>query len=300
MAQLLLRRLPLGLTIGYIPKGPVLDWHDVAARQAIFTLIHLKAKKHRAIFLKIEPDLWESTESETATEFLTKIGFRSGDTVQPRATAIIDIRGSEDDILATMKQKARYNIRLARKKGVSVRQGNINDIADFHRLSQVTSGRDGFGIHNLDYYQTAHRLFSPDQCALLIAEFEGEPLAGLMVFRQGDTAYYFYGASSNEKRNLMPTYLIQWEAIRWAKVHGCTSYDLWGIPDATPDVLEAEFEHRHDGLWGVYRFKRGFGGEIKRTVGAYDYIYQPKLYRLYQLSRLDRFQKLFRSIRSYA
>ena len=118
-----------------------------------------------------------------------------------------------------------------------------------------------------------------------MAEFEGEPIAGLMVFRRGEKAYYFYGASSNQHRNLMATYLIQWEAIRWAKGQGCTSYDLWGIPEADPATLEAEFQQRQDGLWGVYRFKRGFGGQVIQTIGAYDYGYNRLLYRLYSLHR---------------
>ena len=106
-----------------------------------------------------------------------------------------------------------------------------------------------------------------------------------MAFRQGQDAYYFYGASSNEYRNLMATYLIQWAAIRWAKSQGCTRYDLWGIPDADLTTLEAEFQQRRDGLWGVYRFKRGFGGQVVQSIGAYDYVYSPLLYQLYNLRR---------------
>jgi lipid II:glycine glycyltransferase (peptidoglycan interpeptide bridge formation enzyme) len=181
-----------------------------------------------------------------------------------------------------MKQKTRYNIRLAEKKGVRVRQGEEADLAGYYELARLTARRDGFDIHNLAYYQMAYRLFSPHQCARLLAEFEGALLAALLVFKFGSSAYYFYGASSNEHRNLMPAYLIQWAAIRWAKAQGCTHYDLWGIPDAPPAMLEAEFQERQDGLWGVYRFKRGFGGQIVKSIGAYDYVYQPLWYRLYR------------------
>ena len=145
--------------------------------------------------------------------------------------------------------------------------------------------RTFFGVHSLDYYQAAYTLFSPNHCALLIAEFAKEPLAALMAFSQGQAAYYFYGASANEGRQLMPTYLLQWEAIRWAKSQGCTHYDLWGIPDADPATLEAQFEQRHDGLWGVYRFKRGFGGQWVQSIGAYDYVYNPLLYQFYKFVR---------------
>jgi len=104
-----------------------------------------------------------------------------------------------------------------------------------------------------------------------------------MVFALPPRAWYFYGASSNVHREKMPTYLLQWEAMRWAKSQGCTSYDLWGIPDEEEEMLEAEFTHRHDGLWGVYRFKRGFGGRLARSVGAWDRVYSPARYRLYRL-----------------
>ena len=102
-----------------------------------------------------------------------------------------------------------------------------------------------------------------------------------MVFASGRRAWYVYGASNDEERNRMPVYLLQWEAIRWAKARGCEEYDLWGVPDENEDVLEANFESRHDGLWGVYRFKRGFGGEVKRAAQTLDRVYNPLLYKLY-------------------
>jgi lipid II:glycine glycyltransferase (peptidoglycan interpeptide bridge formation enzyme) len=289
--QLLFRHLPLGLTLAYIPKGPLVDWTNGEQCQALFAAMHVEAKKRRAIFLKVEPDIWspklasDTSLATKATEFLTESGFIPADTIQPHTSLVIDLSHDEADILAAMKQKTRYNIRLAERKGVIVRQGSAADVATFHRLALVTAARDGFGVHSRDYYQAACDLFSPDHCVLLVAEFEGQPLATLMAFRQGREAYYFYGASANEHRNLMAPYLLQWTAMRWAKSQGCTRYDLWGIPDADPAILEAEFEQRHDGLWGVYRFKRGFGGQWLQSVGAFDYVYYPLLYRLYKLMR---------------
>jgi peptidoglycan pentaglycine glycine transferase (the first glycine) len=106
----------------------------------------------------------------------------------------------------------------------------------------------------------------------------------LMLFYQGKTAWYLYGASTEVERNRMPTYLLQWEAIRWAKSKGCTEYDLWGIPDMDEEELEKAFtaKRSHEGLWGVYRFKRGFGGDVKRSVGAWDKVYYPSLYGIYK------------------
>jgi lipid II:glycine glycyltransferase (peptidoglycan interpeptide bridge formation enzyme) len=180
-----------------------------------------------------------------------------------------------------MKQKTRYNIRLAAKKGVSVQSSS--DIDVFFHLMEATGERDKFGIHNLDYYRKTYDLFKPiGACELLLAEFNGEPLAALMVFAAGKRSWYLYGASASLHRDRMPTYLLQWEAMKWARSVGCAQYDLWGIPDHDQEILEAEFSNRSDGLWGIYRFKRGFGGTVRRSAGAWDRVYQSILYNLYQ------------------
>ncbi len=284
-AQILFRRLPLGFTIGYIPKGPVVDWGDSAQLQDLFSIIHTEAQRRRAVFLKVEPDELSGDGSSAALIWLNQAGFKPADSIQPRTSLVIDLSPAEPAILAAMKQKTRYNIRLAQKKGVIVRRGQAAEVAIFHRLATVTAERNQFGVHNLAYYQTAFNLFAPERCALLIAEIEAQPIAALLAFRHGEAAYYFYGASSNQHRNLMAPYLVQWEAMRWAKEVGCRYYDLWGIPDADPVTLEAEFEQRQDGLWGVYRFKRGLGGQYVQYLGAYDYVYIPLLYQFYKARR---------------
>lgn len=271
-AQILFRKLPLGFTIGYIPKANV--------EQSIWHKIDSACKQNRAIFLKLEPDLWEDSLSEEFSK-ITNYQLRiSRQNIQPPRTIIVDIKDSEEEILARMKQKPRYNIRLAEKKGVTIR--TWNNIESFHKMMLLTGGRDGFGVHSLEYYKRAYELLHPKQKGeLFVAEYEGKPLAALFVARNGNRAYYLYGASTDEERNRMPTYLLQWEAIKWAKAHGCEEYDLWGVPDADETTLEADFEARHDGLWGVYRFKRGFGGELKRAVQAMDRVYNPLLYWAY-------------------
>jgi lipid II:glycine glycyltransferase (peptidoglycan interpeptide bridge formation enzyme) len=279
--QILFRQLPLGFTIGYIPKPVIRNrnfkgqfWHE----------IDFICRKHRAIFCKIEPDHWENEQSESPA--LSEVeGWNlkletSRHNIQPPRTIIVDIKSDEEEILARMKQKTRYNIRLARKKGVTVRAWT--DIKPFHKMMLVTGGRDGFGVHALKYYQRAYELLRPnDMGEILVAEYEGRPLAALFVARHGNRAYYLYGASTDEERNRMPAYLLQWEAMKWAKERGCEEYDLWGIPDEDEDILEAEFLTRHEGLWGVYRFKRGFGGEVRRAAQALDRIYNPLLYWAY-------------------
>lgn len=274
-AQILFRKLPLGLTIGYIPKPVFGDQLSVLSEQ-FWAEMDLICKKHRAVFFKIEPDCWSDRKPET---WYLKLDT-SAHNIQPPRTILVDIRGSEEDILARMKQKCRYNIRLAEKKGVTVH--TWDDVKGFHEMLRVTGGRDGFGVHSLEYYRRAYELFHPTgMCELLVAEFENEPLAALMVFARGQRAWYVYGASNDEERNRMPSYLLQWEAMRWARSKGAQEYDLWGVPDQDEATLEANFETRHDGLWGVYRFKRGFGGELKRAAQAMDRVYNPVLYKLY-------------------
>lgn len=285
-AQVLFRPLPLGLgSIAYTPRGPAADLGDDADMAALLAAIRPLARRQRALCLKIEPNLEDSPDLAAR---LRTFGFRpSPQSVQPRRTLLVDLEPEPDEILARMKSKTRYNIRLAGRKGVTVRAGDETDLPAFHRLMQRTSQRDDFGIHRQVYYETVHRLFVPrGQARLLLAEYAGQLLAGLVVFAFGDTAAYMYGASSDEHRNRMPAYLLQWEAMRWAREQGCRTYDLWGVPDEDEETLEAEFTQRSDGLWGVYRFKRGFGGRLVRTIGAWDLVYAPLRYRLYTLALL--------------
>ncbi|MCX6053937.1 MAG: peptidoglycan bridge formation glycyltransferase FemA/FemB family protein [Chloroflexi bacterium] len=273
-AQILFRSLPGGFSIGYIPKGPV------GLCDSLLSEIEKICKEERAIFLKIEPDQWESEGAATLFEPLQWKKTRS---IQPQRTVIVSLQGSEEELLGRMKQKTRYNIRLAEKKEIGVRSSQ--DVEAFFRMAEVTGRRDGFGVHALSYYQKAFNLFKPQGSAeLLIATFRDQPVAGVIIFAQGDMAWYMYGASNDVERNRMPTYLIQWEAMKWAKKRGCQFYDLWGIPDLDEENLEGEFlqKHSHEGLWGVYRFKRGFGGEVMRSIGAWDRIYYPGIYQLYQ------------------
>jgi peptidoglycan pentaglycine glycine transferase (the first glycine) len=270
--QILFRKLPGGFSLAYIPKGPIgQGW------PALLPEIDALCRRRRAVFLKMEPDLWVDGDEPAPPQ-----GFSlSQHAIQPLRTLVLDLSVGEEALLAQMKQKTRYNIRLAAKKGVVVRPDE--DVQAFYDLMTATGSRDGFGIHSLAYYQKAYQLFAPSgMCQLLVAEYEGQCLAALMVFFHQGRAWYFYGASSNDHRNLMPTYLLQWEAIRQAIQRGCYQYDLWGVPDEVEEVLEAGFQARSDGLWSVYRFKRGFGGQLRRAAGPWDRVYLPPLYALYR------------------
>jgi peptidoglycan pentaglycine glycine transferase (the first glycine) len=278
-AQILIKQIIPGVNFAYIPKGPI-----AVQEIAFWPEVDAICRANRCVFLKIEPDCWEN-QDPTEIQRLFGVTYQfinSQHTIQPIRTLVVDISGEESQILGRMKQKTRYNINLAQKKNVVVKP--YTDLSAFYSMMETTGDRDRFGIHSRPYYQRAFELFHPRAlCQLLVAEFEGNPISALMVFRSGNRAWYFYGASSEMHRDTMPNYLLQWEAMRWAKSQGCQEYDLWGVPDVDLETLEANFTSRDDELWGVYRFKRGFGGELKRSLGAWDRVYNPYFYRLYSI-----------------
>jgi peptidoglycan pentaglycine glycine transferase (the first glycine) len=280
-ALLLFRRLPLGLSLAYVPRGPLANWNQVSALGELVDALDRLCRARNALCLKLEPDLPDMPAFDGT---LRSLGFKpSPHTIQPRRTIVVDLSGTEDEILARMKQKTRYNIGLAIKKDVTVRLSQSpDDVERFTDLMHETGQRDHFGVHSPAYYRQAYELFHPaGQCELVLAELAGQVLAGVMVFALGKRAWYFYGASSSAERNRMAPYLAQWEAMRWAKAGGALVYDLWGVPDENESFLEGDFDQRHDGLWGVYRFKRGWGGQLVRTLGAWDRVYSPIGYQAY-------------------
>lgn len=265
--------------LAYIPRGPVLDWSrqdddNAGLPELFFSQLLPFLRAQGAIALLVELPLIDGEkQSLLACQRLTALDFRPARPVQPIRTILLDLTPDEQSLLANMKEKWRYNIRLAARKGVQVRAaGGKEDVRAWYRLLQITSQRDRFGIHSFDYYWRAWQIFVPSgQAQLLLAEYEGHLLAGIFVGCMTRQALYLYGASSNEQRNLMPNYLLQWEAMRWAKARDATSYDFWGIPD-TDDADEA--------LAGVYRFKSGWGGRIVRLAGNYEYVFRPLAMRL--------------------
>ena len=279
-AQILHRNIGRLFHMAYSPRGPVLAWSEGGLRDQVLQELAAQASKRNAIFLKIDPAILLDDDPQTINNFhtlksvLEADGWRgSPEQVQFRNTFTLDLRPSEDELLAKMKQKTRYNVRLAGRRGVSVRFGGMDDLALLYRMYAETALRDGFVIRTQAYYEDAWWSFmSAEMAQPLIAEVEGNAVAALIVFRFGDTAYYLYGMSTERDREKMPNYILQWEAIRWAKNLGCRTYDFWGAPDR----IEPE-----DRLYGVYRFKQGFGARFIQTPGAWDLPLKPTLYTLY-------------------
>jgi lipid II:glycine glycyltransferase (peptidoglycan interpeptide bridge formation enzyme) len=299
--QILRNGFAARLSILYSPKGPLLDWMNASLRNRVLNDLQFFAKKQGAIFLKMDPDVVLGTGVPETGGDVTDNGGQavmselkrrgwgySSDQIQFKNTVLVDLNASEEEILRRMKQKTRYNIRLAERKGVSVRLGTKGDLPMLYKMYAETSVRDGFVIRDEGYYKTVWEMFMPKANSLtsnspvsnllspftepLVAEVNGEPVAAIFVFYFAGRAYYVYGMSRAAHREKMPTYILQWEAIKRAKAKGCNVYDLWGAPDVFDES---------DSMWRVYRFKEGLGGKLIRTLGAWDFAPNPLWYKMY-------------------
>jgi lipid II:glycine glycyltransferase (peptidoglycan interpeptide bridge formation enzyme) len=286
-AQVLVRRVA-GAALAYVPRGPVVDWADGAAVAFLLEAVARACRERGAIFLKIEPNL---PDDPAWHERLLTLGFRPSQTVQPRTSVVVGVDADDETLLGRMKLKTRYNVRLASRRGVTVRPGtDREDLVLFHNILLETAQRHEFNVHTLAYYQEAHRLLHSDgRGVILFAEREGQVLAAHWVSAFGPEAINLYAASRSEGQRHRPTYLLQFEAIRWARDHGCTRYDLWGgIPEGLTEDQEEEGESEGAepaGMAGVASFKLGFCGRLGRPirlVGAYDYPYRSWLYFMYR------------------
>lgn len=256
----------------YAPRGPILDWSDgpVAAR-AMRELTEFARNRH-AIALKCDPAL--PTDAPGCAATLAAAGFRriqagpSFEGVQPMFVMHLDLAGRDQDaLLGAMSPKTRYNIRLSARKGVTVRVGEEPDLRTFYDLLLETAHRDGFTVRSFAYFQAMWRhVLRPGLGYLLLADADGQALAGAIIFQMGNTAWYLYGASSSRRRDLMAPYAVQWEAITRALRDGKTRYDFRGVSgDLSPD---------HP-LYGLYRFKHGFGAYLVEYVGEWDLALRP-------------------------
>ena len=281
-ALVLRRRLGrLPLCVMYVPKGPAMSYADSPLIETVLGDLECLARQSNAVFIKIDPDLPAAQKpfcpSEKAASVQTRGWIPSAEQIQFRNTVEIDLRRSEDELLAAMHQKTRYNIRLAQKRGVTVRSGTLDDLELLYAMYDETARRDHFIIRRLDYYLDAWGSFIEAGLAhpFVATVQEGgapAPVAAVILFRFADRAYYFYGMSRALHRDRMPNHLLQWEAICWARAQGCAVYDMWGAPDRLAEA---------DPMQGVYRFKQGFGGRFVEHIGAWDYSTSRPLYWLY-------------------
>jgi lipid II:glycine glycyltransferase (peptidoglycan interpeptide bridge formation enzyme) len=277
------RRLFRFLSLAYVPFGPVLD--PVEGRGELLSALARALRSHlprATLFLRFDLP-WRRTGERPRASGRPRAIKAAGD-MQPPDTVIVDITPPPERILASMKAKTRYNVRLSGKKGVSVAEGGPDDLDRWYALYEETSSRDRIAIHSRAYYrgllkESQSYPGTKPTVKLLLARHDEELLAGNIVAFWKTRAAYLYGASSGEKRNLMPTYALQWEAIRMAREAGCTSYDLYGVPPL-PDP-----DHP---MFGLYQFKTGFSDCLLERWGTWDVPFRPVLYALYRAAEAAR------------
>jgi lipid II:glycine glycyltransferase (peptidoglycan interpeptide bridge formation enzyme) len=307
----LVRRFPFGLSFAYVAHGPYIDasggradgeslsleyadnrsssdWGAEPQRNFSEKLLDIAAELRKDLpsqcfFIRFDLPQYRET---SAPQILPDPFRKSASDVQPPDTVIVDLRPEENGILAAMKPKWRYNVKLAEKKGVAIgyiaSRGSSATQIDagidlFYEIYRETAARDKIALHGRDYYRALFDAASKDTAShevrLYCATHSGKTLAAIIVLIGKKQAVYLYGASSNESRNLMPAYALQWRAMRDAKASGCESYDLFGIP---PNDDPAHPMH------GLYRFKTGFGGKIIHRLGCWDYPLKPFPYALFR------------------
>ena len=254
----------------YCTKGPWLPWDDEEAVRAFFRGVLEVAGREGAHTVKIEPEVLE--EQQDAKALLEGIGFRKARCdLNQKTTMLVDLDLPEEELLARMKGKTRYNARLANRKGVEVVEPDFEEAWEtFYGFMKDTADRAGYPIRRSQEYlhDNMKELRDAGRGHLFFAVHEGKPLAGIYVYTFGNKCLYIHGGSNNEKRNLMPNYLLQWEVMRWAKQRGLMHYDMVGVP-------RLENLNEGDSMWGIYRFKAGFGGEIADFLGCLDLPVKP-------------------------
>lgn len=269
---ILKRRLPLGKNFLYSPE---IELEKIENFDEFLQKISKNCKDNKTIFLRLD-FLTEFNEN-----FVEKLKnsemVKSFEEVQPEWRQIIDISGSEEDILTQMKPKGRYNIKVAQRHGAAAEKADSSaNIDDFYEIFRQTAKRDGFQIRPKQYFAKMLEILKPAGLAeLFIIRYNNKPVAAAIVSFYADTASYLYGASANEARQVMAPYWLHWQIIREAKKRGCRYYDLLAI---APEGFE---NHKYS---GITRFKEQFGGRKIHLLGAWDKIYQPNWYKLFRIA----------------
>jgi lipid II:glycine glycyltransferase (peptidoglycan interpeptide bridge formation enzyme) len=261
----------------YSSRGPTVENPDSPALPALIRYAHTIARREHAVVLRVEPNIADDDPEENRwISAYRKIGFRENPiSIHGRRSWVLDIRPDAAKLLANFKMTWRQNVRSAERKGVVIREATSDaDFDTYYELLKLTSERDDFFIHGKDYNKEVFRSFaSKGDAVLYLAEHEGEAIAAKMLIRFGDWCWDMFGASANHKRNLKPTYLLQYRCILWAKAKNCSYFDFRTIPE----VLEPGEE-----MWGVYEYKKGFDGFSRMNMPTQDYVYRPLIYAVWR------------------
>ena len=286
--SLLIRKIPyFNATLMYAPRGPICGENDELVFSKLVEGADKLAKKYKSFMIKMDPDILSSNEGfkEIARNNGFKIAGKIKDSsklIQPRYVSRLDIKGkTEEEVFKNFHSKTRYNVRLAQKKGITLREGSRDDIKIFKEIMEVTGERDGFYIRSTEYFEKIYDAMQPNHIKIMFAEYEGEPISCVMNILYGNKQWYLYGGSLNKYRNLMPNYLIQWEMIKKAIQDKCDIYDFRGN-------CATDMTHFNEGL---YRFKKGFGAEMVEFMEIY------KVYNKFMYFVFEHFAYFYRDLK---
>ncbi len=273
--QVFFHKLPFGpYTIGYFPRGPIPDDEQLS------TLRHL-AKKHNALFIKIEPNVAAKVDAPSAHAQIAKVLAEHdcfpGRPFFAKHTFFIDLKADEATLFSRVSSKTRYNINLAFRKGVQIVEDTSREgMEEYITILQETTSRQGFYAHTPSYFRNIWEVLGGSgMIRIFHATLDGQVLVSWVMFMLNNVLYYPYGASRSLNREAMPSNLMMWEMIKFGKANNCTFFDLWGC--LGPDAKES------DSFFGFHRFKKGYGGDLMEFLGSYDLVIHPQLYKIYRL-----------------
>ena len=277
----LIRKIPIFGNLMYIPRGPICDIHDEKVLRKLTDDIKELAKLKKVFTLEMEPDIESSDEK--FKKIMLRCGFKLNDkaktfseAINPRYVFRLNIKDkTEEEVFNKFYSKTRYNIRLAEKKGVIIKEGTKRDLKDFEEIMKVTGKRDNFMTRPLSYFERMYDYLVPNHMKLMMAYYEGKPIAGIIDIMYGNKIWYLYGASSNEHRNVMPNYLLQWEMIKMALARKDDIYDFRGVSGVVDE------SHPQ---YGLYRFKKGFDAQFTEFVGELYIHFKPLRYKIYKIA----------------
>lgn len=276
----LIRKVPaLPYSLLYCPRGPVCDLHNKEVFTELMTAVKKLGRDFRCCDIKLDPDV--TVDDDEFRAIAISQGFKlmgntlSFETAQPRFVFRLNVEGkTEDEVMAAFHSKTRYNIRVAIKNNVTIEIKGPEAAEEFHKIMVETGTRDNFGIRSTDYFRRMMVALGED-ARIYMAYYNGIAIAGSLALRCGDKVWYLYGASSNEHRNVMPNYLVQWAMIRWSIESGCRIYDFRGV---------SGFLDESNPLFGIYKFKKGFNGDLVEFMGEMDLIQKPLGFKFVKLA----------------
>lgn len=277
--SILLRKIPiLNRYIMYAPRGFVCDYHNKEILKKLTTEAKKIAKKYKAFIFRLDPDIPKT--DKIFENIIKEIGYKQKKNnkrqeLQPKWISRITLTGkTEDELLQSFSEKHRYNVRLAKRKGVTLRDGTREDLPIFYDIMKITEARDEFYVRSLSYFEKIWDAMSPNHIRLIFAEYEGKPISAVLPIKYGNKVWYLYGGSSNEHRNLMPNYLLQFEMMKWGIETNCDVYDFRGISGV---LSEKHPQH------GIYKFKKGFNGDIIELVDEMYIVYNPVINAIFNV-----------------